>query len=86
MYLFLGGDHINKNIKKTILAILSISLISSYIIIEKGVFALNLGIFTKLERKENEFKNLETEIQEIVDKLNVVGLYIYFFENNKIYY
>ena len=57
MYLFLGGDHINKNTKKTILAMLSISLISSYIIIEKGVFALNLGIFTKLERKENEFKN-----------------------------
>ena len=48
MYLFLGGDHINKNTKKTILAMLSISLISSYIIIEKGVFALNLGIFTKL--------------------------------------
>ena len=42
MYLFLGGDHINKNTKKTILAMLSISLISSYIIIEKGVFALNL--------------------------------------------
>ena len=86
MYLFLGGDHINKNTKKTILAILSISLISSYIIIEKGVFALNLGIFTKLERKENEFKNLETEIQEIVDKLNVVGLSISVIENNKISY
>ena len=53
MYLFLGGDHINKNTKKTILAMLSISLISSYIIIEKGVFALNLGIFTKLERNRN---------------------------------
>lgn len=86
MYLFLGGDHINKNTKKTILAILSISLISSYIIIEKGVFALNLGIFTKLERKENEFKNLETEIQETVDKLNVVGLSISVIENNKISY
>lgn len=83
MYLFLGGDHINKNTKKTILAMLSISLISSYIIIEKGVFALNLGIFTKLERKENEFKNLETEIQETVDKLNVVGLSISVIENNK---
>ena len=86
MYLFLGGDHINKNTKKTILAMLSISLISSYIIIEKGVFALNLGIFTKLERKENEFKNLETEIQETVDKLNVVGLSISVIENNKISY
>lgn len=86
MYLFLGGDHINKNTKKTILAMLSISLISSYIIIEKGVFALNLGIFTKLEKKENEFKNLETEIQEIVDKLNVVGLSISVIENNKISY
>lgn len=86
MYLFLGGDHINKNTKKTILAMLSISLISSYIIIEKGVFALNLGIFTKLERKENEFKNLETEIQETVDKLNVVGLSIFVIENNKISY
>ena len=86
MYLFLGGDHINKNTKKMILAILSISLIASYIIIEKGVFALNLGIFTKLERKENEFKNLETEIQEIVDKLNVVGLSISVIENNKISY
>ena len=86
MYLFLGGDHINKNTKKTILAMLSISLISSYIIIEKGVFALNLGIFTKLERKENEFKNLETEIQETVDKLNVVGLSISVTENNKISY
>ena len=86
MYLFLGGDHINKNTKKTILAILSISLISSYIIIEKGVFALNLRIFTKLERKENEFKNLETEIQETVDKLNVVGLSISVIENNKISY
>lgn len=86
MYLFLGGDHINKNTKKMILAILSISLIASYIIIEKGVFALNLGIFTKLERKENEFKNLETEIQETVDKLNVVGLSISVIENNKISY
>ena len=86
MYLFLGGDNINKNTKKTILAMLSISLISSYIIIEKGVFALNLGIFTKLEKKENEFKNLETEIQEIVDKLNVVGLSISVIENNKISY
>ena len=86
MYLFLGGDHINKNTKETILAMLSISLISSYIIIEKGVFALNLGIFTKLEKKENEFKNLETEIQEIVDKLNVVGLSISVIENNKISY
>ena len=86
MYLFLGGDHINKNTKKTILAMLSISFISSYIIIEKGVFALNLGIFTKLERKENEFKNLETEIQETVDKLNVVGLSISVIENNKISY
>ena len=86
MYLFLGGDYINKNTKKTILAMLSISLISSYIIIEKGVFALNLGIFTKLERKENEFKNLETEIQETVDKLNVVGLSISVIENNKISY
>lgn len=86
MYLFLGGDNINKNTKKTILAMLSISLISSYIIIEKGVFALNLGIFTKLERKENEFKNLETEIQETVDKLNVVGLSISVIENNKISY
>lgn len=86
MYLFLGGDHINKNTKKTILAMLSISLISSYIIIEKGVFALNLGIFTKLEKKENEFKNLETEIQETVDKLNVVGLSISVIENNKISY
>ena len=86
MYLFLGGDHINKNTKKTILAMLSISLISSYIIIEKGVFALNLGIFTKLERKENEFKNLETEIQETVDKLTVVGLSISVIENNKISY
>ena len=86
MYLFVGGDHINKNTKKKILAMLSISLISSYIIIEKGVFALNLGIFTKLERKENEFKNLETEIQETVDKLNVVGLSISVIENNKISY
>ncbi|MDY2883663.1 MAG: serine hydrolase domain-containing protein [Romboutsia timonensis] len=47
---------------------------------------MNLGIFTKLERKENEFKNLETEIQEIVDKLNVVGLSISVIENNKISY
>lgn len=61
-------------------------MISSYIIIEKGVFALNLGIFTKLDRKENEFKNLETEIQEIVDKLNVVGLSISVIEKNKISY
>ena len=55
MYLFLGGDHINKNTKNDI-SYAKYILISSYIIIEKGVFALNLGIFTKLERKENEFK------------------------------
>lgn len=47
---------------------------------------MNLGIFTKLDRKENEFKNLETEIQEIVDKLNVVGLSISVIEKNKISY
>ena len=76
----------NKNIKKVILAILSISFISSYTIIEKGTSALHLGIFNDLGIKENEFKNLEIEIQEIVDKFNVIGLSISIIEDNKISY
>lgn len=76
----------NKNIRKSILAILSISLISSYIIVENGVFALNLVKNMKIEQKDNEFSNVTKEIQDVVDRLKVAGLSISVIENNQISY
>lgn len=76
----------NKNIRKSILAILSISLISSYIIVENGVFALNLVKNMKIEQKDNEFSNVTKEIQDAVDRLKVAGLSISVIENNQISY